>query len=107
MRVALIRVAEDEHHFIWSCHHLLLDGWSRYMISNELFAFYDAFSNGRSLELETPPGRTGNYLAWLRRQDLVEAETFWRGMLKDFTVPTSILPELNGTSLPREESWLQ
>lgn len=103
MRVALIRIAEDEHHFVWTCHHLLLDGWSGYLITNELFAFYDAFSNGRSLELATPRSFR-EYLAWLKRQDLDEAETFWRRMLKDFTVPTSILPGSDGTSLPCEEA---
>jgi len=103
IRFALIQVADDEHHFVWSCHHLLLDGWSSYRINEELFAFYDAFSNGGSLELETPPSYR-EYLAWLKQQDLVEAEVFWRGMLKGFTVPTSILPELDITSLPREQA---
>jgi non-ribosomal peptide synthase protein (TIGR01720 family) len=103
MRAALINVAEDEHHFVWTCHHLLLDGWSAYLINKELFAFYDAFRNGHSLELEAPRSYR-EYLAWLKQQDLVEAEAFWRGMLKDFTVPTSIMPKLDVTSLPRAES---
>ena len=103
MRVALVRVAEDQHHFVWSCHHLLLDGWSRYLITNELFAFYDSFSNGRALELATPRSFR-EYLAWLKRQDLVEAETFWRRMLKDFTAPTSIVPEREAASVTREEA---
>lgn len=103
MRCALIDVADDEHHFVWTCHHLLLDGWSADMINRELFAFYDAFSNGRSLELETPRSYS-DYLAWLKQQDLVEAETFWRGMLKDFHQPTSIMPKLDVKSLPHEET---
>jgi non-ribosomal peptide synthase protein (TIGR01720 family) len=103
IRSALIKVADDEHNFIWTCHHLLLDGWSMSMINKELFAFYDAFSNGRSLELETPPSYR-EYLAWLKQQDLVEAEAFWRRMLKDFIRPTSIMPKLDVPSLPREET---
>jgi non-ribosomal peptide synthase protein (TIGR01720 family) len=103
VRSALIEVADDEYHFVWTCHHLLLDGWSTDLINKELFAFYDAFSNGHSLELETP-GSYREYLAWLKQQDLVEAEAFWRRMLKDFTVPTSIMPKLDVTSLPREKS---
>jgi non-ribosomal peptide synthase protein (TIGR01720 family) len=103
MRFALIGVADDDHHFIWTCHHLLLDGWSTVTINRELFAFYDAFSNGRSLELETPRSYR-EYLAWLKQQDLVEAEAFWRRMLKDFSTPTSILPKLDVTNLPRQEA---
>jgi non-ribosomal peptide synthase protein (TIGR01720 family) len=103
MRFALIGVADDEHHFVWTCHHLLLDGWSTLMINRELFAFYDAFSNGRSLELEALPSYR-EYLAWLKQQDLAEAEAFWRRTLKDFSVPTAILPELDGKSLPRQQA---
>lgn len=103
MRSALINVADDEHHFIWTCHHLLLDGWSTNMLIRELFAFYDAFSNGRSLELETPRSYR-EYVAWLKQQDLVEAEAFWRRMLKDFITPTSIMPKVDVTSLPRQET---
>jgi NRPS condensation-like uncharacterized protein len=28
MRLALIQVADETYHFVWSFHHLLLDGWS-------------------------------------------------------------------------------
>ncbi|HYV13611.1 MAG TPA: SDR family NAD(P)-dependent oxidoreductase [Pyrinomonadaceae bacterium] len=103
LRCALIDVADDEHHFVWTCHHLLLDGWSADMINRELFAFYEAFSNGRSLELEMPRSYR-EYLAWLQQQDLGEAETFWRRMLKDFNTPTSIMAKLDVTSLPREKT---
>jgi non-ribosomal peptide synthase protein (TIGR01720 family) len=103
MRATLINVADDEHHFVWTCHHLLLDGWSADMINKDLFVLYDAFSNGRSLELEKPHSYR-QYLAWLKQQDLVEAEAFWRRMLKDFSTPTSIMPKLDIASLPRDES---
>jgi len=103
MRATLINVADDQHHFIWTCHHLLLDGWSANMITKDLFVLYDAFSNGRSVELETPHSYR-QYLAWLKQQDLVEAEAFWRRMLKDFITPTSIMPKLDIASLPRDET---
>jgi non-ribosomal peptide synthase protein (TIGR01720 family) len=103
MRSTLIKMADHEHHLVWTCHHLLLDGWSAEMINKDLFVLYDAFSNGRSLELETPHSFR-QYLAWLKQQDLVEAEAFWRRMLKDFITPTSIMPKLDIASLPRDES---
>jgi hypothetical protein len=89
MRCALIRLAEDAYAFVWSFHHLLLDGWSISLLQKELFAFYDAFRQGRDLPLERPqPYR--DYITWLRRQDIAEAETFWRGWLKGFSVPTPL-----------------
>src|SRR5262249_403753 len=43
MRWTLIRIGQDAFHFIWSYHHILLDGWSIWLLLKELFAFYDAF----------------------------------------------------------------
>src|SRR5262249_42524558 len=42
MRVALIRVAEDCHRFVWTYHHLIMDAWSRALIYREVLALYDA-----------------------------------------------------------------
>lgn len=87
MRLTLVQLAEDTHQFIWSLHHLLLDGWSLHLILQEVFQIYDARSAGQELHLEVRrPYR--DYIAWLQRQDLSRAEQFWRQMLKGFTSPT-------------------
>lgn len=86
MRLGLLRTANDSYEFLWSFHHLLLDGWSAPLVLKEVFAFYNAFLRGEELQLkERPPFR--NYIAWLKQQDLSEAEAFWRETLKDFTEP--------------------
>ena len=42
-------------------------------------------------ELHLELGRPyGDYIAWLQRQDLSQAELFWRQTLKGFTTPTSL-----------------
>jgi len=96
MRVALIRMADDAYQLVWGFHHLLLDGWSNPMVMNEVFAFYEGFSQGQDVELKQPT-RFGDYIAWLQRQDITRAETFWREKLKGFTRPTPLplgrLPE--------------
>ena len=51
MRVALIQVADDAYHFVWSFHHLLLDGWSKSQVIKEVFTFYEELSHGRAVEL--------------------------------------------------------
>ena len=68
MRLALIRLAEDAYQFIWSFHHLLLDGWSLPLLLKEVFQFYEAFCAGRELQLDSRP--YGDYIAWLQQQDL-------------------------------------
>src|SRR5207302_2983958 len=86
MRHALIRLSEQSHIFVWSCHHILLDGWSGALVCKEVQAFYEAFREGQSLQLDRPRSYR-DYIVWLRKQDLSAAETFWRSKLKGFTVP--------------------
>jgi len=103
MRLILIQLAEDTCQFIWSLHHLLLDGWSLPLILKEILAFYEAFCRGQDLRLERPrPYR--DYIAWLRQQDISKAEVFWRQTLKGFTAPTPLgLGRVSG-SLPGQEA---
>src|SRR6187200_2751884 len=51
MRLALIRMSDDEYQFVWSHHHIILDGWSAARISREVIAFYGALSRGADLSL--------------------------------------------------------
>ncbi|HVG18997.1 MAG TPA: condensation domain-containing protein, partial [Blastocatellia bacterium] len=89
MRLALIRVGEDSYQFVWSHHHLLLDGWCLALLLGEVFAFYKAFDRGE--EFHAPPARPfKEYIAWLQRQDLAQAESYWRRTLKGFTSPTAL-----------------
>ena len=90
MRFTLIQVADDTYEFVWSFHHLLIDGWSWSILCKEVFAFYNALLKGKYLYLNTPrPYRY--YINWLQQQDLRAAETFWRQQLHGFTTPTRLL----------------
>ncbi len=89
MRFMLLQLAEKHYKFIWSHHHLLLDGWSSSLLLQELFACYQALSQGKDIHLQKPrPYR--DYIAWLQKQDLSSAETFWQRYLKGFTTVTSL-----------------
>jgi amino acid adenylation domain-containing protein/non-ribosomal peptide synthase protein (TIGR01720 family) len=89
MRFSLIHLAKNRYQFIWTHHHLILDGWSVSLLLKEVMDFYQALSKNRELQLEKPqPYR--NYIAWLQQQDKSQAETFWRKQLTGFTSPTSL-----------------
>jgi amino acid adenylation domain-containing protein/thioester reductase-like protein len=89
MRWTLVRMRDDLHHFIWSGHHLLADGWCRSLLLQEIFAFYEANCAGRRLVLpRTRPYR--DYIAWLRAQDVGAAEVFWRQALRGVSGPTPL-----------------
>jgi hypothetical protein len=89
MRLAVARVGEDTHLFVWSFPHIILDGWSAAIVRAEVFALYDALTRGAEPALE-PVTPFGAYISWLRRQDLSAAEAFWRDRLKGFTPPAPL-----------------
>nr|QEO74372.1 condensation domain-containing protein [uncultured bacterium] len=98
MRLTLLRVSETTYEFIWSHHHLLLDGWSLPLILKDLLACYEAFADGTEPQLERPrPYR--DYIVWLGDRELSEAKTYWQDALKGFTAPTSLGIE-NETHVP-------
>jgi len=89
MRLALLQLAEDRYQFVWTYHHLLLDGWSLPILFEEIFTSYRAFLQGKTVVLARPrPYR--DYIAWLQSQDQAQAETFWREQLQGLTSPTPL-----------------
>jgi amino acid adenylation domain-containing protein len=89
MRLTLNQLAKDTFQFVWSYHHLLLDGWSLPILLKEVFAFYEACQQRQALHLEQPRPY-GDYVAWLQQQDLSAAEAFWRKTLAGFAAPTPL-----------------
>ncbi|HRQ24747.1 MAG TPA: condensation domain-containing protein, partial [Anaerolineales bacterium] len=98
LRFTLIRLEDDVYQFFWHCHHLLMDGWSYPIIFREVAEFY---SDPAAYLPEPHPYR--EYIGWLARQDLLQAESFWRETLAGFLSP-SLLPGQrtdSGSSAPR------
>lgn len=92
MRLFLFRTGATEHRFVWSNHHLLVDGWSEPMILQDVFAAYHALCAGREPDLAArPPYR--RYIEWLRGQDRGPAEAFWRRHLAGFVRPNRLPPD--------------
>ncbi|WP_066426911.1 non-ribosomal peptide synthetase [Anabaena sp. 4-3] len=92
MRFVLFRLADDTYHFVWSFHHILLDGWSWPILFKEIFAVYDGITNHQKLYL-TPSRPYRDYINWLQQQDLSIAKEFWRRTLEGFTTPTPLVVE--------------
>lgn len=89
MRLILFQLDNDTHQFIWDYHHLLMDGWCRVTILNEVFAIYERLSRNEPLRLDAPrPYR--DYIAWLQQQDLSAAAAYWKRYLDGFTAPTRL-----------------
>ncbi|HEU0078961.1 MAG TPA: condensation domain-containing protein, partial [Longimicrobiaceae bacterium] len=108
MRLALIRTGDEDFELVWSYHHVLLDGWSLSLVLQDVLLSYDALLRRRR---PTLPRRNPyrDYITWLQRQDLAEAEGYWRGVLGGFAGPTPLpVPggPLAGEAVPGEVGLL-
>jgi amino acid adenylation domain-containing protein/non-ribosomal peptide synthase protein (TIGR01720 family) len=89
VRMTLAREAASAWRWVWTFHHLILDGWSASVVLRELLAIYDALGRGAAPALETPfPYR--DYIGWHATRDPAAAEDFWRRTLGGFDAPTRL-----------------
>ncbi|MFO7587952.1 MAG: condensation domain-containing protein, partial [Gemmatimonadota bacterium] len=89
MRLSLFRLDERSFVFVWTHHHVLLDGWSVPLLLFEVVDSYRALAAGgepRSRLIR--PYR--DYIAWLRGKDPASAREFWTRELAGFEAPTRL-----------------
>ena len=89
MRWHLIRRGEDDYYFVWSKHHLILDGWSTALVLKEVVGIYENLCQEKHLNLATTTSYK-QYIAWLQQQDLAQAKQFWQTKLQGIKTPTSL-----------------
>jgi amino acid adenylation domain-containing protein len=81
-RLLLVRTGESDYRFVWTNHHIMHDGRTRFIVFKEVFARYEALLRDEAIELESPrPYR--EYIDWLEQQELHASETYFRELLKD------------------------
>ena len=82
-RIALLRLHDDEWRFVWSHHHLQIDGWSWPLLFREIGALY----SGAALP-PAPPYR--DYIEWQQRQPIAASRDFWENYLRGFSETTPL-----------------
>jgi glycopeptidolipid biosynthesis protein len=84
-RAALIRTADDGYRFVLTNHHIVLDGWSKPILLQEIFASY--------VGVRLPPAPSyRSFVCWLADQDRGAARVAWREVLDGFDTPTLVGP---------------
>ncbi|MEV7597958.1 amino acid adenylation domain-containing protein [Kitasatospora sp. NPDC089797] len=99
LRFALITHGEGRHRFVWTSHHILVDGWSMPLLVRELFTLSTPGVPGPPGPGPAPlpdPAPYRSYLAWLATQDRAAARTAWREALADLDGPTLVAPPGHG-----------
>ncbi|WP_245176762.1 non-ribosomal peptide synthetase, partial [Flavobacterium aquidurense] len=81
LRASLIKVTANDHVFFFSRHHIISDGWSSGIISNEIIQGYNVLVRGEELILPEFKIQYKDYAIWLRDESNLErnvsSEKFW------------------------------
>lgn len=105
LRCRLIQIESDQHYFLWSFHHLLLDGWSIPLVIDEVFHHYRALCSGTQYQ-PAPAKPFRNYIHWLQQQDPQACETYWRKTSDQLGEPTVLAQQKPGNDDTFAESTL-
>ena len=89
MRLSVIRLKEDLHEFVWTHHHILMDGWCGSILINEFYTIYRSLVSGQQPSLPaTMP--YANYIRWLSALQPVKGLDFWKHYLEDYDTAVSV-----------------
>ncbi|MCA1559762.1 MAG: condensation domain-containing protein [Actinobacteria bacterium] len=89
IRFTLVTLTPATHRLLVSNHHILLDGWSRPLLMQELFHLYQAHPGNAELP---PVDSLQTYFTWRAGQDRTTAEHAWCTALAGLTEPTRLAP---------------
>ncbi|NVO09465.1 MAG: amino acid adenylation domain-containing protein [Bacteroidales bacterium] len=98
--IILAKTAENHHTFIWTHHHMLIDGWSTPIIFKELFQHYNSLVNNQEISLK--PDKYEEFIKYLSELDRTEEDAFWEEYLEGFTSPTEISIGSGSNNLKQE-----
>src|SRR6267143_2727855 len=89
-RLRLVRVADAEHRFFLTLHHIIFDGVSLYrVLLPELLTSYEAFARNKSPALKELPIQYPDYAAWQRdsfKEIPPEQLSYWQTVCDDLPV---------------------
>jgi len=95
MRFSVIRLDNSTWQWVWSHHHIILDGWSLPVIFKEVLTIYQSICERVPHSLPSvPPYR--NYIQWLATRNREEVKGFWQETLHGINTSTRLswqLPE--------------
>ncbi|WP_082111155.1 non-ribosomal peptide synthetase [Photorhabdus thracensis] len=90
IRSSLVQLANDDHVFLLTQHHIVFDGWSVSVLMHELSTLYTAFLTGQPDPLPPLAIQYPDYAAWQRQwlsaERIQSQSDYWRTKLADAPV---------------------
>jgi amino acid adenylation domain-containing protein/non-ribosomal peptide synthase protein (TIGR01720 family) len=98
MRLLVLKAGEASHEFIWSHHHILMDGWCAGILIREFFEIYHSLESGQPVKLP-PAAKYEKYIQWLEEVDQQESLRYWQRYLDGYEPADRLWEPLRGMQL--------
>jgi amino acid adenylation domain-containing protein len=87
IRAVLLKIADDDYALVVNIHHIVMDGWSKGIMLQEMMDLYEAFSQGKPSPLKELPVQYTDYVHWHHewmQGKLFESQlAYWKKQLSD------------------------
>ncbi|MGB8192325.1 MAG: non-ribosomal peptide synthase/polyketide synthase, partial [Chitinophagaceae bacterium] len=83
MRLTVLQLDEELYEFIWSHHHILMDGWCAGVLIKEFFTIYESLLHDGEAAL-APVVKYEKYIEWLQHIDQQASVEYWHEYLDGF-----------------------
>ncbi len=80
MRLTVLDLAPGHYEFIWSHHHILMDGWCMSIIINDFYRLLNGLVQGIPARLPEPESYA-RYIQWLTGRDKLRSLAYWEAYL--------------------------
>jgi len=98
VRLTVISLDSDTYEFIWTHHHIIMDGWCTNILLREFFQIYACFAEGREPTMKKVYPYSA-YINWLTQVDEVRSLTYWKNYLFEYDT-VCVLPKANAVYKP-------
>ncbi|MFC4634983.1 amino acid adenylation domain-containing protein [Dokdonia ponticola] len=93
VRLIVLDLGNDSYEFVWSFHHILMDGWCISILLNDFDQILRSLHNNETLTLPKPL-LYSNYIKWLDKVDIKTSLSYWKEYLSSYNKAVEI-PFLN------------
>lgn len=99
IRLYILSFGEKHHYFIFSFHHIIMDGWCMSLVLDDFFQFYEDLEHGKSYEELKMKAQSDarkectyrDYIKWLEQKNQEEDLSYWKDLLTDYNEKAEIL----------------
>ena len=96
VRLSLLRERGGRSTLVLTRHHILFDGWTSRLLTDDILSAYEAMEGGAETPDLTPRADFRTYVNWLGTLDHAASRPFWQAYLDGFREPTPLPHESRG-----------